>query len=190
MLSSLCLLCVLSRFFFLQKKELIWPKAPWRCGGSSPWTLSLWPPSVSPHSLTLKCFSSQTHGVCLVHILGLFWSRQCISQRWSSVWASRWPAIESTCTRPSTRRYGELAGIIVCYYPTLKPGYDTWRSPFSSVGHQGRSTRFSTRGWSSTWWWLCWWGWPGSSSPPDLRQTTLRVREGTVCVKYCFIVNL
>lgn len=32
---------------------------------------------------------------------------QCISQRWFSVWASRWPAIGLTCTRPPTLHCGE-----------------------------------------------------------------------------------
>lgn len=98
---------------------------------------------------------------------------QCISQRWSSLWASRWPAIESTCTRLSTGRYGELAALI-------HVSMFLWSLvliPFNSLGHKGWSTRFSTLGWRSTWWWLCWWGWPGSASPPDRRQTTLNVRE-------------
>lgn len=144
--------------------------------------LILWVQTIQQHSQ--QCFPSQTDGVCLVssHTFCCFCSGfQCISRRWSSLSASRWPAIESTCTQPSTQRYGELTGIILRFHLTEKPVCDTWGSPFSCLGHQGRSTRFSTHGWPWTWWWRCWWGWPGSSSPPDRKQTILRVRGNNLC---------
>lgn len=84
----------------------IWLKAPWLCGSSSRWIRSLSPPSVSPppsrRRLRRLCSAS-------VDALSLF---QCISQRWCSLWASRWPAIESTSTPPSTQRYGEASAAV------------------------------------------------------------------------------
>lgn len=47
------------------------------------------------------------HDLGLSHILGCVGFFQCISQRWFSVWASRWPAIGSTCTRLPTLHCGE-----------------------------------------------------------------------------------